>query len=699
MTRVRNILFKNWLLSFCFIIIALQFFQIIFFNRSLFFQKYDSSYWKDRYEHSQYVLPLSKRTIGDDGLYSYAGYRLVNGESIEKTAALWTPVGIYLLGFSILIFNNPLIIEILIAIATVISFYLFSLELLKDRRLSAMTTALLVLDPFIFSNFTIALLDLPQLFFLLLHLLLFIYAVKNTKYTPFLALLSGLSLGFFTETKLPLLLPVIIILEFLYLFKQKLLSKFFWIIFGFTIGIFIPYLRYFELGNSLKDYLRLHKYMISYYAAGKNQLFPLSIWESLLIGYFPTVATGLLIKIHNWWPILPFITIFGLASAIKVFFGKKQSLFLKVLAVFVFALLFTYTIIPSYARYLTLVIPFLYIFSALLLKKYASRQISIGIFIIIAVAGLFYSLYLLIPSADDALYNFKYSFSHQYFQDVYQQSLTAESKKAYTKQQFRSIAQNALANATVKDINFKEISRSIPFLGNTGWVKFTVTYKTADLGTFSEEKTLTLYKEQGVWKIKWDWNLLLDSFQPGDSFAINIIPGKRGTLYDSKREAVAKDSNSILISINPEKIDTKRENAMLKLLQSITSKPGVDFQNTYLENPLPNTYIAVATPFVELSPEQLQMLNSYPGLTLNPHTARLYRQQEAVSEFLITNTTYQECCSRIYSSSNYHGITGVEKQYDKKLSGYNGGTLQMIDKDGNIVKTLINRAPKNGQDI
>ena len=699
MKRVKNILFKNWLLFFCFVIIVLQFSQIIYFNRSLFTQKYDSSYWKDRYEHSQYVLPLSQRIIGDDGLYSYAGYRLVHGASIENIISDKPPVGIYVAGLSILLFKNPLWGELLLGIGTIICFFLLTLGLLKDKKLALMTTVMFTLEPFISSLFTTTLLDLPQLFFLLLHLVLLTYVLKNKKYGLLLALISGVALGFFAETKPPILLPIIIVLEILYLYKQKNLFSLVPIAIGFAAGVTTPYIRYFQLGHNLIDYLKLHKYMASIYLSGHNRLFPLSIWESLFIGYFPNVVSGQLSKIQNWWPVLPFVTLIGIISAIKVFFQKKESIFLKGLTILIFALLFTYTIIPSYARYLTLVVPFLYIFTAIALKKYASKLIFVIIFIGVALSGLFYSTYLLIPSPNTAIDVFKYSFSHQYFQDVYQENLTLTSKETYTKQEFRSIAQNALTNATVENINFKEISRDIPYFGNTGRVKLIVTYVTADLGTFSEEKTLNLYKEKGQWKIKWDWNLLLNSFKPGDKLIVNLIPGKRGTIYDKNKQVIAADSDSVLVSINPEKIDTKREKEMLKLLQSITSKSGVNFQNTYLENPLPNEYIAVATPFIQLSPEQLQMLNSYPGLKLSTHIARLYTQQETVNQFLITNTVYQECCSRIYSSSNYHGVTGVEKQYDKKLSGYNGGTLQMIDKDGNIIKILINRPPKNGEDI
>jgi len=138
---------------------------------------------------------------------------------------------------------------------------------------------------------------------------------------------------------------------------------------------------------------------------------------------------------------------------------------------------------------------------------------------------------------------------------------------------------------------------------------------------------------------------------------------------------------------------------MLKLLQDITSKPGANLQNAYLENPLPNTYIPVATPFIELTTQELDQLNSFPGLKTEPYISRLYTQKENLNEFTIVNTVYPENSSRIYSSSNYHGISGIEKKYDKELSGYNGGTLQMLDGNGNIIRTLLNREPKNGEDI
>jgi len=690
MNFLKKFLKKNWLLLFCIIIIFLQFAQIFYFKRALFLHPYNASYWKDRFEHSQYTLPVSKRIIGDDGLYSYAGYRLIHGASIESVISDKPPVGIYTAGLSILLFKNPLWGELLLGIGAIICFYLLTFELLKDKKLALMTTTMFALEPFIFSTFSITLLDLPQLFFLLLHLLLLSYVLKNKKYGLLLALLSGISLGLFAETKPPILLPIIIALEGLWLYKEKYLSKIIPIALGFLIGALTPYFRYFQTGHNLIEYLKLHKYMASIYLSGHNQVFPLSIWQSLLIGYFPDVVSGKLTKIGEWWIFLPIATIIGTLSAIKTLFIKKHSVILKGLAVLMFALLVIYTLIPTYARYLVLIIPFLYIFTALLLKKHVFKPILLITFILFAITGFFYSSYLLLPS-DDALQGFKYNFSHQYFQDIYQEDISTLSRKPYSEQQFRKLTQGAMINATIKEVNFKELSRSIPLIGKTGQVKYLVTYTTQDLGKFSEEKTIQLVNENGQWKIIWNWNLLLNSYLPGDTFSLRLIPGKRGTVYNNKGGLVAYDATLLLISVNPDKIDTKREQQMLKLINKVTL-PTVYLQNAYLENPLPDTYAPIATTFVLSDQKEQNLLNSYPGIQTTPHESRIYSG-------MIRNTEYDEYDTKIYSSSNYHGVSGIEKKYDKELSAYNGGALLMTDENRKTIRTLISRQPKNGKNI
>ena len=98
---------KKLIIASLLLVFIYHFSQIIYTQRAVFSEKYDQSYWKDRFEHSQWVLPLSKRIIGDDGLFAYIGYDLINGGSITGFDSEVPPLGKYLIGLSIKIFGNP----------------------------------------------------------------------------------------------------------------------------------------------------------------------------------------------------------------------------------------------------------------------------------------------------------------------------------------------------------------------------------------------------------------------------------------------------------------------------------------------------------------------------------------------------------------------------------------------------------------
>ena len=63
------------------------------------------------------------------------------------------------------------------------------------------------------------------------------------------------------------------------------------------------------------------------------------------------------------------------------------------------------------------------------------------------------------------------------------------------------------------------------------------------------------------------------------------------------------------------------------------------------------------------------------------------------------NTLFKENDTRIYSSTNYHGIEGIEKEYDNQLSGRNGGKIVLRNKNGQIIRTIIKMDEKSGKDV
>ena len=224
--------------KFILLILILQTILLIFFNRSLLLKNYDVNYWKDRFEHSQWQMPMSERIIGDDGLYSYVGLSLVNGLSPSQFNPETPPLGKYLIGLSIKLFNNPVYYSIFIGIITIYLYFLLSKIVLKNDLFAIFATLILFTDPLFFSQFWKSWLDMLQLMFLLLSILS-IYKSGKQKNSYYL-ILSGLSLGFFAQSKFPILFPVIFIFELFWVYKNKLINKYLFYLAGLILGILLP---------------------------------------------------------------------------------------------------------------------------------------------------------------------------------------------------------------------------------------------------------------------------------------------------------------------------------------------------------------------------------------------------------------------------------------------------------------------------
>lgn len=687
---------KSKIILFFLLVFILQSFLLIYFNRNSFFNAYNLGYWKDRFEHSQWSLPLSNRIIGDDGLFSYIGYTLAKGEDPSKNNPETQPVGKYLIGFSLIIFNNPIYYSLLMGALSLILFFLLCERLFKNTINSLFATLILFLDPLFFSQFWKAWIDISQLFFLLLSILAITYLKKSEKRILFFAALSGISLGLFTQVKLPILLPILFTIETIIFVKNNLKKEYFIYLISFFVGIFIPYTQYFLLGNSLIDFIRLQKYIFSFYY--KSQLISHfgAIWHSLILGNFINISGGGITRVSEWWILWPVSFFVSLFAFLNLLIKKDKNNFLKGLGFFTFLSLIIFGLIPSYPRYLLILIPFLYILFVYFIDKFVMDKYKTFLYIIIIFYGIVNSYIFLLPKPDPLINNFYYNFSHMYFQDIYEENILND-RTNFTIDEFRRISMNTLINAEVKNIEIKELDRNTPSNSNNAWIKVEINYKTLNLGSFSEGKTIHLVKQGSEWKIDWDWNILLNNFSPEYVVRTKLDIGKRGSILEDGK-IIAKDTQSYLISVNPEKIDLKRENEMLKKISSLSGIVPVRLQNAYLENTLPGEYTPLVTLSRLISEKEKSELSSFPGVILTYYQSRIY-DSENINSTSLKNTFFNECCTWIYSSNNYHGVSGAEKIFDEKLSGFSGGKIEILDNNNILIRTILEKQSKNGQDV
>lgn len=684
---------KKFIFAFCLLIIFFQFLQIIYSQRAIFLENYDVEYWKDRFEHSQWVLPLSKRIIGDDGLFAYIGYDLINGGSITGFDAEVPPLGKYFIGLSIKVFSNPFYYAIFFGISSLIVFYIISIKVLGSKIKAILPVSILFLDPLFFSQFYKSMLDICQLFFLLLNVFFIISIAGNKKLSKkniyLLSLFAGISLGFFSQVKYPMLLPVLIFIETIFFFIGKFKKEYIVFLGSFCIAFLVSNIKFFLDGNSLIEFLKFQKYVLSFYTKSQLAIHNDAIWSTFFLGKFPTITNGKLISVEEWWVLWTIAGIVVLPTIIAKLF-RKGPIIWKGFGLFILLSFFTYTLLPVYPRYLILVLPFIYLFLVHIFYKLFNFKMVNVFFVLILLYGLFHARLFLQDNPNKILNSFYYNFSNQYFQDVYQENI---NKLPMARDDFRLISQITLGDAGIKTVKVHELSKD--FNDSKGKVKLKIEYFTQDLDSFFEEKDLKLLKNNGKWKIDWDWNLVLNYFSPDFSLQTERILVKRGAVIDIRGKILAQDEKGYLVSVNPQKIDLKRENEMLELISLLGDVKAPHLQNAYLENSLPGVYVPLISLFYPLDDKNKAKLLSFPGVKVTSYQSRIYKDLDPLT---IRNTLYEECCTRIYSK-NYHGIEGLERKYEELLSGSDGGSIVIKDKAGNVIRTVLKREAKIGQDV
>src|SRR3989338_3544039 len=139
---------------FCILIVffVLHLIVRVYSFRKNFTTPYNSHYWKERYERSQWITFMSTEPIGDDGLYAYAGWEYVHGKNPILNSPDVPPLGKYLLGFSILLFDNQNMFALIVGILTLIVFYLHNLILFKKRMHAFLPVLLFSFEPLFFQQ-------------------------------------------------------------------------------------------------------------------------------------------------------------------------------------------------------------------------------------------------------------------------------------------------------------------------------------------------------------------------------------------------------------------------------------------------------------------------------------------------------------------------------------------------------------------
>lgn len=346
------------------------------------------------------------------------------------------------------------------------------------------------------------------------------------------------------------------------------------------------------------------------------------------------------------------------------------------------------------------ILPFFYLFTVKLMSDHlkANRLLMTVLFFIII--NEIASLKLLFPTPQPMLAQFAYSWERGFFQNMYV-DLSQSSQKNITRDEFHRFGQKVYYDGEIEGATVTVTRNNLSRFRSPQVMPIAVKYMTRHLGSFNQETNLILVNEKGRWHVDWNWDNLIYNLTANTHLETKVDQAKRGSII-SHGSILVKDFPSYLIWLIPEKITTKDQEPLFRLLQSLFGRSftPVSMHHRLYGNTQPDWPIPLGVLPVTINAQTFNMLSRAPGVVLTPHLGRsdavMINDTEAGG---VANSLYRQCCSVLYTTTSYDGTSGAEKEYNSVLKGLNGGSLFLKDDTGKTLQTLINAEKKDGHDI
>jgi len=361
-------------------------------NWDKFTEKFNLKLYEKKYNQSQYMIPQSKNPISDEELLSYAGYKYITGTNPILINSDHPPLGKYIIGFFTVLFNNNRVVSLFFGLGNVFLIAIIINYLTRSLTLVFAGLTMLFLDSmFIDQIIHSPILDIIQVFFLLLYFYLFFIYQKTKK--SLIILFLGVVLGCLASIKLyfPALILLAVSLLTMILNKKNIKQIFVFGLVVFLLAFLIyaaTYSVYFLKGNSFRSFFGVQKWIFLFWKNNSidtpkyyGSVIPLVLFNAWKVWW----GDQPYIKYVNWTVFWPVFFILGFSSSLLITVKyltvtnqkkiiNQENVFISLWVIFFTAYL---CLLPISPRYLMMLFFPLYIIITLALGDFIETPTSL----------------------------------------------------------------------------------------------------------------------------------------------------------------------------------------------------------------------------------------------------------------------------------------------------------------------------------
>ena len=229
-------------------------------------------------------------------------------------------------------------------------------------------------------------------------------------------------------------------------------------------------------------------------------------------------------------------------------------------------------------------------------------------------------------------------------------------------------------------------------------VSYRVILHSVLVGDIQRDTTMNLSLEGDQWRVSWEESMIVPELEGGNHLRMEYKVPSRANIYDRDGRALVAQADAVAIGLQAGEVDPDGEEGLLEELYRLT---GVHPENLLpkLEEYRKNDwYLAVGDVAAEELAPRLKTLESYKGVLLEPFRGRYYFEGGVAPHVVGYVSVIQESEIDEYKRLGYNvwsdrvGRMGLEQWGEQFLSGKRGGTLYVVNPEGNTVTKMPEEA-------
>lgn len=302
------------------------------------------------------------------------------------------------------------------------------------------------------------------------------------------------------------------------------------------------------------------------------------------------------------------------------------------------------------------------------------------------------------PDAKAAMTQFLTALKNNDFASMYAM-LSKTSQESISQDDFSKQYNDALNTMGAATLDYEVLSQLLsPSVAQVG---FRITYHTALVGDIQRDMVARFSLENGDWRLQWDPSLILPELANGNVLKMDYQIPARGNIYDDNGQPIVTQSDAYALGVTPGRMTNKSEGLLIGELSNLCGLSTEEIRNR-LDAAAPDWYVAMC----EATQDEINGVLDLglAGLSATQYNSRFYFGGGIAPQVVgytqpISPEQLDEYRRMGYQGNEKVGQSGIEKSMEPYLAGKHGGSLYVVDPNGQIVSRIGNSDPQPADSV